>query len=164
MRSWATITGSAVTDMFKWNGETMPTYFRVISLDTGEQVARIPAPAFFTFHHINSYQSKDNNKKITVDICAFDNPQIINDLYLNKLRVNNFPSGGGYVRRFELDLDANTCVEPNENAREPQGSHPFSHAHSLAPVQFELPRINPNYIGKSYRYIYAGSSTSRSIF
>ena len=73
---WNSIAGGTVTDMFKWNGATMPTYFRIISLDTGEQVARIPGPAFFTFHHINSYQSKDNPKKIIVNICAFDDARI----------------------------------------------------------------------------------------
>jgi beta,beta-carotene 9',10'-dioxygenase len=152
---WTSLSGGAMTDMFKWNGETMPTYFRIISLDTGEQVARIPGPAFFQFHHINSYQNKDNQKKITVDICAYDDPRIINELYLDKLRENIFPSGAGYVRRFEIDLDANTCIEPNTNAREPKGNHQYSHAHSLVPVQFELPRINPKFITKLYRYIYA---------
>jgi carotenoid cleavage dioxygenase-like enzyme len=161
---WNSLAGGTVTDMFKWNGETMPTYFRVISLDTGEQVARIAGPAFFTFHHINSYQSKDNKKKIIVDICAFDDPRLINELYLNKLRENIFPSGAGYVRRFELDLDANTCTEPNTNAREPQGSHRFSYANSLIPVQFELPRINPKFIGKSYRYVYGNRGAPGRVF
>jgi len=150
--------------MFKWNGETMPTYFRVISLDTGEQVARIAGPAFFTFHHINSHQSKENPRKLIVDICAYDDPKLIHELYLNKLRENIFPSGAGYVRRFVLDLDANTCTEPNENAREPQGTHSVSHANSLVPVQFELPRINPKFIGKSYQYIYVVQSPPGRLF
>jgi beta,beta-carotene 9',10'-dioxygenase len=152
---WNKLSGGVVTDMFKWTGATMPTYFRIISLDTGEQIARIPGPPFFMFHHINSFQHDVNRKKITVDICAFDNPRIINDLYLNNLRKNIFPSGGGYVRRFELDLDENACVEPNAEAREPQGTHPICHAHALVPVPFELPRINPKYITKAYRYAYA---------
>ena len=152
---WNNFTGGLVTDMFQWNGKTMPTYFRVISLDTGEQVARIPGPAFFQFHHVNSYQKKENQKKIIVDICAFDDPRIIRELYLDKLRKNIFPSGAGYLRRFELDLDANTCTEPNANAREPKGNHRYSYAHSLVPVQCELPRINPRFIGKPYRYVYA---------
>ncbi|CAF2990567.1 unnamed protein product [Rotaria sp. Silwood2] len=152
---WSLISGGAVTDMFKWHGETMPTYFRVISLDTGEQIAHIAGPAFFAFHHINSYQVKDNKKKIIVDICAFDDSKFVNELFLDKLRENIFPSGAGYLRRFELDLDANICIEPNTNAREPKGSHCYSYAHSLVPVQFELPRINPKFIGKSYRYTYA---------
>ncbi|CAF2880944.1 unnamed protein product [Rotaria sp. Silwood2] len=124
---WNIISCGAVTDMFKWNSETMPTYFRVISLDTGEQIAHIAGPVFFTFHHINSYQINDNKKKIIVDICAFDDPRIINELFLDKLRENIFPSG----------------------------SHRYSYAHSLVPIQFELPRINPKFIGKPYRYTYA---------
>jgi len=72
----------------------------------------------------------------------------------NKLRENIFPSGAGYIRRFELDLDANTCSELNANAREPKGSHCISYANSLVPIQFDLPRINPKFIGQPYRYIY----------
>ncbi|CAF3405131.1 unnamed protein product [Rotaria sp. Silwood2] len=151
---WTSISGGTLTDMFKWNGKTMPTYFRIISLDTGEQIARIPGPAFFTFHHINSYQNKHNKKQIIVDICAFDDPRIINELYLDKLRQNIFPSGAGYLRRFQLDLDKKTCIEPNANARQAKGDHYYSYAHSLIPIQFELPRINPRFITKQYRYIY----------
>ena len=161
---WNSVTGGVATDMFKWSGDTMPTVFRVISLDTGEEVAQIPGPAFFTFHHINSYQSPENKKKVIVDICAFDDHRIIHELYLNKLRANIFPSGAGYVRRFELDLDANTCTEPNINARSPQGSHPISHANSLVPVQFELPRINPKFTGKPYRYVYCVRSPPGRVF
>jgi carotenoid cleavage dioxygenase-like enzyme len=161
---WHNILGGTVTSMFKWNGDTMPTYFRVISLDTGEEVAYIPGPAFFTFHHINAYQNKDNKKKIIIDICVYDDNRILNELYLNKLRENNFPSGAGYLRRFELDLDANTCSEPNANAREPKGSHCLSYAHSLVPVQFELPRINPRFLRKPYRYIYAVEAPPGRLF
>jgi carotenoid cleavage dioxygenase-like enzyme len=151
---WYNITGGTVTNFFKWDGDTMPTYFRIISLDTGEQLAYIPGPAFFHFHHVNSYQCEDNKKKIIVDICAFDDARIIDELYLNKLRENIFPSGAGYLRRFEVDLDTNTCIEPNANTREPMGSHRYSYAHSLVPVQFELPRINPKFTAKPYRYVY----------
>ncbi|CAF5064076.1 unnamed protein product, partial [Rotaria sp. Silwood1] len=132
---WGCLAGGTLTDMFKWNGETMPTYFRIISLDTGEQIARIPDPPFFTFHHINSFQNEHNKKQIIVDICAFDDPTIVNELYINKLRQNIFPSGGGYLRRFQLDLDTNTCIEPNINARQPQGIHSTSYSNSRGPVQ-----------------------------
>ena len=161
---WTLCAGDAATKMFKWNGDTMPTLFRVISLDTGEHVAYIAGPAFFTFHHINSYQKPENRKKVIVDICAFDDPRVVDELYLDKLRANIFPSGAGYVRRFELDLDANTCTEPNINARSPQGHHPVSHANSLVPVQFELPRINPKFTGKPYRYVYCVRSPPGRVF
>ncbi|CAF1234462.1 unnamed protein product [Rotaria sordida] len=161
---WNSISGGTITDMFKWNGETMPTYFRIISLDTGEQIGRIPGPPFFTFHHINSYQTKHNKNIIIVDICAFDDPRVINEAYLDKLRENKFPSGAGYLRRFKLDLDSNTCIEPNANAREPKGNHCYSYAHSLVPVQFELARINQKYIGKAYRYLYGVRGPPNRLF
>ena len=49
----------------------MPTYFHIISLDTDEQIARIPVPPFvFIFYHVNSYQNEHNKKKeIIVDMC-----------------------------------------------------------------------------------------------
>lgn len=162
---WYMVAGGTAANMFKWNGDTMPTYFRVISLDTGEQVAYIPGPPFFHFHHINSYEVEENNKKKgIVDICAFDDARIIEELHLNKLRENVFPSGAGYIRRFELNLDDSTCTEPNANAREQKGSHGVSHAHSLIPVQFELPRINANYLGKAYRYLYCVRATPGRLF
>ncbi|CAF1439583.1 unnamed protein product [Rotaria sordida] len=37
-------------------------------------------------------------------------------------------------------------MERNVNAREPKESHCYSHAHSLIPVLFELPRISPKFI------------------
>ena len=161
---WNSVAGGVATDMFKWNGATMPTLFRVISLDTGEEMARIPGPAFFTFHHINSYQTPDNKNKIITDICAFDDPRVIHELYLNKLRANIFPSGGGFTRRFVLDLDTKTCVESNVDVRASQGNHPVSYANSLVPVQYELPRINPRITGKPYRYLYAVRSPPGRLF
>ena len=104
---WTLCAGDAATKMFKWNGDTMPTMFRVISLDTGEEIAYIPGPAFFALHHINSFQARDNKRKIYVDVCAFYDPRVVDELYLAKLRANIFPSDAGYVRKFMIDLDAN---------------------------------------------------------
>jgi carotenoid cleavage dioxygenase-like enzyme len=68
---WTILAGDPVLNMFKWNGETMPTYFRIISLETGEEVARIAHPAFFMFHHINSYQCPEN-KAIIVPLMTIE--------------------------------------------------------------------------------------------
>lgn len=148
--------GKLITDMFDWNGSKRPTMFRVINLDTGEQVAHIQGPAFFDFHHINAYeQTVDDRIHIVIDICAYDDQRILDEFYLKYLRKNTFPSGAGFLRRFHLDLKACTCTEPYANAREPYGAYPVSYANSLVPVQFELPRINPRHDGKPYRFLYA---------
>lgn len=47
--------GAPITDMFPWQPSD-GTFFRVVHLGTGEQVARIPAPTMFTFHHVNAFQ------------------------------------------------------------------------------------------------------------
>ncbi|UJR18663.1 hypothetical protein I4U23_005571 [Adineta vaga] len=148
-----------ITGMFKWN-DSIPTYFCIINLDTGEELARFPGPAFFTFHHINAYQmKKDNEYLIVIDICAYDHHRVIKELFLDKLCQNTFPSGLGYVRRFHLNLTTKQCVEPFENVQKlftnQHESHPISYGNSLVPVQIDLPRINADYIGKFYRYIYA---------
>ncbi|CAF0853977.1 unnamed protein product [Didymodactylos carnosus] len=158
--AWATVAGGILTDMFKWNGATCPTYFRIISLDNGQEIARIPGPSFFTFHHINAYQvTTDDADEIVVDICAYDDHRLVRELYLDKLRANIFPSGLGYIRRFNLNLKLKQCTEPSENKNElPEQEyigHPIGYRNSLVPVPIELPRINSDYIGKSYRYVYA---------
>ncbi|CAF2226245.1 unnamed protein product [Rotaria magnacalcarata] len=123
--------GTAITNMFNWNGDNMSTIFRVINLDTGEQIAQIPGSAFFNFHHINAFGLKmEDTTTILIDICAYD----------------------------DHHLKTNKRIEPYAGARTGQGVYPISYANSLVPVQFELPRINPYYIGKSYCCFYAAHS------
>ena len=153
------LSGGLITDMFRWNA-SLPTYFRIISLDNGEEIARIPRPAFFTFPHINAYQiKKDDEDHIVIDISAYDDHRLVKELYLNNLRQNTFPSGLGYVRRFDLNLKTQQCTEPNENLQQSSDNqsqaYPISYRNSLVPVQIDLPRINSNFIGKFYRYVYA---------
>ncbi|KAF4517703.1 hypothetical protein B566_EDAN013381, partial [Ephemera danica] len=58
--------------------------------------------AFFLFHHINTYEDEG---QLIVDVFAYDSPEIIDKLYLQKLRNSEFsakdPAGG---RRFVLPL------------------------------------------------------------
>lgn len=51
----ALLGGAPITDMFPWSSRA-GTHFRVVHLPTGAQVARIPAPPLFTFHHVNAFQ------------------------------------------------------------------------------------------------------------
>jgi beta,beta-carotene 9',10'-dioxygenase len=153
------LTGDLLTNMFRWN-PSLPTYFRVIRLDNGEEVARIPGPAFFTFHHINAYQINTTDRnEIVIDMCTYDDHRIVEEFYLDRLRQNLFPSGFGYVRRFHLDLITEQCSEPYGNLQtlltDQPTAHPISYTNSLVPVQIEFPRINLIYIGRSYRFVYA---------
>jgi carotenoid cleavage dioxygenase-like enzyme len=158
-------TGSLVLDLYPWTGDTDSTRFLVVDLQTGELVASapVPGPGFLTFHHINSFETSDSTT-ITVDLCAYDNPDFLQEMRLDRLRSgeSSGPSGG-YFRRFEIDLTTGAVVEPWKAATagtaistaatsvlQPicAAASPISHA-------FELPRTNESVEGKQYRYFYA---------
>ncbi|CAF4481498.1 unnamed protein product [Rotaria socialis] len=85
------LSSTAITDMFKWNGDNMPTIFHVINLDTGEQIAQIPGPACFNCHDINTFELKmEDTTTIVVDICAYDGHRLIDELYLKNYETTNY--------------------------------------------------------------------------
>jgi carotenoid cleavage dioxygenase-like enzyme len=102
---------------------------------------------FFTFHHINAFE---RDHELVVDLCAYDDPSIIDALYLDRLR-----SGGELpdvrARRYTLDLDGGSVT-----SRDLYGGN------------FELPRIAyRTRNGRPYRYAYGiggeGTWTSRVV-
>lgn len=157
--------GSLATDVYKWTGENGygatskdssregkpvnkkgdPVQFRIISLDTGKEVACIPAPppCFFTLHHLNAYEttvpraaaagvgaagtstapsaaatpsSSPADDAIFIDICCYDSPRVIKDMYLEKLRKRQPGAYGGFLRRFIINLSSKTCTEAERPA------------------------------------------------
>lgn len=114
--------------------------FSVIDLESGRLVANVPADAFFAFHHINAYEEGD---ALVVDLAAYDNADLINQLYVAEMRQNQ-PIPMGEFRRYHVPLTGGraTCEVMSEEG-------------------LELPRINYQYNGLPYRYVY-GSSTQRA--
>jgi beta,beta-carotene 9',10'-dioxygenase len=118
---------------FDWLPEE-PTIFWIIDKSDGEVVRRFDTDAFFFLHHINAFQTDD---EFVVDMITYDDPGIIQALYLDNLR-----SGGSIPvpqpRRFRLNLvDDRVYSEP------------------LRDAFVELPRINYEMVnGRPYRYFY----------
>ncbi|MGQ0678193.1 MAG: carotenoid oxygenase family protein [Actinomycetota bacterium] len=118
---------------FDWKPEET-SIFWIIDRSDGEVVRRFDTEAFFSLHHINAYQLDD---EFVVDMVTYEDPEIIESLYLDNLR-----SGGTIPKpettRFRLNLlDDNVTVE------------------RLGDAFIELPRINYNLVnGKEYRYFY----------
>jgi len=102
--------------------------------DGGARAGTFTAEAMFAFHHINAYDEAD---AIVVDIAAYDDSRIVNDLFLDHLRQANGGISRGSFRRYRL-------VPGRSEAQ----------VETLAVETTELPRVATNRIGKPYRYAY----------
>ncbi|EFJ39481.1 hypothetical protein VOLCADRAFT_108622 [Volvox carteri f. nagariensis] len=127
----------------------------VIALD-GSGVVTHTAPPFFTFHLGNAFErpsGTSSGTEICVDFSVYDDPEIINDLSLD--RLNAFPGKDVSPSRLRR------LVIPLRDA----ASRPVGPSALAAPVPlltdedaygnfFEFPAINPRFQGKPYRYMY----------
>jgi carotenoid cleavage dioxygenase-like enzyme len=88
------------------------------------------------FHHVNAYEGID---EIVVDLIAFEDARIVDRLSLDRLRQSEIRSPGGELRRYRLDLAAETV----ESER-------------LHPGPLEFPMLNYRaHNTRPYRYVYA---------
>jgi carotenoid cleavage dioxygenase-like enzyme len=122
---------------FRWDG-SQPTRLHVVSLETGRVKATLETDPFFTFHHVNAYE--DGDDRIVVDLLAYDDPSVIDALYLKTLRsgkLKNVPAAK--MRRLTLDLGRRRV-----RSRE------------LWDGSMELPRVAYGAVNaRPYRYAYA---------
>lgn len=136
--------GKAFANCFDWDPQE-PCRFWIIDKSDGEVLNSFETDAFFFLHVINSFV---DDGEFVVDMVTYQDPKILDALYLDNLR-----SGGSIpvpqVRRFRLD--------PFEGTVESE---------QLRDAFLELPRINPAFNGIPYRYFYGfggyGSAPSGS--
>ncbi|CAG8683857.1 6652_t:CDS:2, partial [Funneliformis caledonium] len=162
----------SILDSLSYNPEE-PTLFYVISRVKKQLVATYKSDPCFAFHHINAFEDDDDN--LYLDIVCYDNTDICYDLSLDNLRnglVVGLPLAE--VRRFvlqnvqieslkfskmpqatQLETLQNTVVSLFRNASH-QSINPWPIANYVrcADSTLELPRINPKFHGKRYRYVY----------
>jgi len=76
--------------------------FQVIDRETGALRGTYETEAFFCFHHVNAFERGD--AELVVDLIAYDDPTIIDTLYLDE----HGPRGEfqpSELRRYVIDLD-----------------------------------------------------------
>jgi beta,beta-carotene 9',10'-dioxygenase len=93
------LSGRPYIENYRWKPE-LGTRFTLIDRDTGEATGPFETDAFFSFHHVNAYEQ---NGSVVVDACTYGNAQIIEDLYLDRLREGK-PADRGDMRRFTIDV------------------------------------------------------------
>ena len=100
--------GRPYIENYRWKPE-LGTRFTLLDRSTGEARGPFTTDACFGFHHVNAYEDGD---EVVVDICVFDDPQIVEDLYLERLRAGK-PVARPELRRFRISPDAGTRRLPS---------------------------------------------------
>jgi len=108
--------------------------FLVFDRESGALRGEYRTDAFFTFHHVNAFE---RDGEVVVDLCAYEDPSIIDALYLDRLREGPaLPPVR--ARRYVLDLDGGGVD-----------------ARNLHDGDLELPRIAyRTRNGRPYRYVH----------
>ena len=123
---------------YRWKPE-LGTRFTLIDRRSGEARGPFTTEACFAFHHVNAFEAEDG--EIVADICTLADAQIIEDLYLDRLRDGK-PISGAELRRFRISPDRGTV-----------SSEP------LVDEGFDLPRINYERCHeRPYRYVWGAGS------
>ena len=126
------LSGRPYIENYRWKPE-LGTRITLIDRGTGEATGPFETDAFFCFHHVNAYEE---NGSVVVDACTFEDAQIIEDLYLDRLRAGK-PIARAELRRFRIDLSSRRVA--TEQLAE----------------GLELPRINyGRHSERPYRYVW----------
>jgi beta,beta-carotene 9',10'-dioxygenase len=121
-------------ESYRWRPER-GTRFLVIDRHTGGVKMRARADAFFCFHHVNAWEEGDD---VVVDLVAFDDASVIDDLYIDRLREGAIAKAS-QLRRYRI-----------RHGEERAG------AEVLLDHTIELPRIDYGRVNaRPYRVMYA---------
>ena len=133
--------GDGLLDMLRYDDDR-GTRFLVVDRKTGELVADPVVPPFFTFHHVNAYQSAGD---IVVDLVAFEDASIVDALAFETLAEDAFAAApDGRLDRFRFDPAA---PDVTRSRRYDGGC--------------ELPTVPRSVRTRPYRYAYAQATDRR---
>jgi beta,beta-carotene 9',10'-dioxygenase len=131
------LSGRPYIENYRWKPE-LGTRFTLVDRETGKATGGFQTDACFAFHHVNAYEDGD---QVVVDMCAFKDAGVIEDLYLDRLRAGK-PVQAPELTRFRLQL-ADRSVSRQR----------------LADGEIELPRINYGRCNeRPYRYVWGNAN------
>ena len=127
----------ALDSMYRWRPE-LGTTFTLVHRKTGEVKGQWPAPAFFSYHHLNAWEEED---ELVCDMMCYDKI-FYSDFKLAQLREHEGPrrtARGDELRRYRVPLN-----KPGKAVE-----HTV-----LASRLVELPSWDPRRQGKPYSVAY----------
>ena len=136
--------GAADHVVFDWKPEG-GTVVNVVDLDTGAVLARRACErTFFFFHCANAY---DDGDRVVVDLCAYDDATIVDDLSLASMERPPDVGGvsSGRLVRVTVDLADGGAPATFEAIDDAAATGRFA----------EFPAVNPRCAGERHRFVYA---------
>jgi carotenoid cleavage dioxygenase-like enzyme len=131
------LSGRPYIENYRWKPER-GTRFTLIDRTSGKAGPTLTGEPCFSFHHVNAFE---RDGEVLVDLCAYPDPGIVEDLYLERLR-SGAPVRGATLTRFRL--------QPGEERVERS---------TLAEGNLELPRIAyGSHNERPYRYVWGNST------
>lgn len=121
---------------FTWR-KSQKTKLFIIHKKTGKVVKQLKTKPFFAFHFINAFEKDD---KLIFDMNIYDNADIIDAYYLNKLSSPTAKLPKAKVHRFSYDFKEENLDIKKYNE-----------------INTELATIDELYQGSDYQYIYGAS-------
>ena len=129
------LSGKPFIQNYRWEPEG-GLVFHIIEKDSGRLVRTATAEATFAFHHVNAFAHGDG---IEVDVIAYPDATIIDQLYLARLRAGTPITATGRLTRFRIPFANDVPVTQQ----------------TLSDMPLELPRIDyRRCAGKPYRYVW----------
>lgn len=134
------LSGKPYIENYRWKPE-LGTRFTLLDRNTGEAVGPFECEARFAFHHVNAYEDGD---RVLVDICTYRDAEIVESLYLDRLRSGEWAVPEPSLERFTLSPD-DRSVDVEQ----------------LIDTPIELPRINYGRASeRPYRYVWGAGIDS----
>ncbi len=93
------LSGRPYIENYRWKPER-GTRFTLVDRRSGAACGGFRTDACFAFHHVNAYEA---DGEVVVDVCAYPDAGMIEDLYLERLRAGK-PVASAVLTRFRLDL------------------------------------------------------------
>jgi len=135
---------SSFIESYRWRPER-GTRITAIDTDTGECREAGSCEAMFAFHHVNAFE---RHGELVIDLVAYDDPSIIDALYLDRVRDPDTAIEAGSLRRLRV----------------PQGGGSVA-VERLSEERLELPRIDyARCNGRPYRLVYAAGQGGAGFF
>ena len=128
--------GRPYIENYRWKPE-LGTRFTLVDRRSGEAIRGFHTDACFAFHHVNAFE---RDGEVVVDLCAYPDAGVVEDLYLERLRAGK-PIAAAEPVRFRLRLHDRTVTRER-----------------LGEVSLELPRVNYGRVNeRPYRYVWGNA-------